>query len=160
MHFKINLTLISVLIIVLFFNIPFYNNWMNTNLLNPAFDILATSKQLGLEQRMVNRFGYSYVVYKEMAGYFKNSKIKDPLILLPPEALMKEQKVKNFTIVEPTTFYYFTGYKAVWYDSPGVEKANLALVFDKDGKVMVRKIESKDDLNRFLATYRKYKLEL
>lgn len=160
MHFKINLTLIAALVIVLFFNIPFYNNWLNSNLLNPAISISTLSKQLGEAERKTSRFGYSYMVYTELPGIFKSAKIADPLVLLPPQAYLNENKVKDFSVVEPTIFYYFTGYKAVWYNSPGVEKANCVLVPDGHGRVMLSKISSPEELNKLLAIYKKYKLDL
>ncbi len=160
MHFKINLTLIAALVIVLFFNIPFYNNWLNTNLLNPAVSISKLSQQLGIEERRTSRFGYSYMIYQELPGIFKNAKIANPLVLLPPQAYLKEQKVKDFTVVEPAIFYYFIGHKAVWYNSPGVEKANCALVPDGKGRVMLSKLGSPEDLNKLLTLYKKYKLDL
>jgi hypothetical protein len=159
MHFKINLTLISILIIVLYFNIPFYNNWMNTNLFNPAFDITSMGKQMSIEQRKVNRFGYSYIVYKEMSKIFKSTNIKNPVLLLPPDAFMKENKVKDFSIVEPAIFYYFTGYKGVWYNSPDVNEANCMVIPDGHGKVMIKKIESKEELTAIIAQFKKYKID-
>jgi len=159
MHFKINLTLISILAIVLYFNIPFYNNWLNTNLLNPSFDIFALSKQMEVEQRKINRFGYSYAVYREMAGIFKNAKISDPVLLLPPDAFLKENKVKDFAIVEPAIYYYFTGMKGVWYNSPDIGKANSMIVPDGHGKVMLKKIASPEELKAIVTELKKYKID-
>lgn len=160
MHLKVNLTLLSVLIIFAFFKMPFYNNWMNTNLLNPAFDIVTLSKQTDLEQRKVNRYGASYLLCKQMTDFTRQQKMKDPLILLPPEAFIKEKRIRDVNIPEPMVFYYMTGQKAVWYDSPEVMKANLALVVDPQGKLSLIKINNQQELNNLLAVYRKYKLEL
>ncbi len=159
MHFKINLTLISVLAIVLYFNIPFYNNWLNTNLLSPSFDIFALSKQMEVEQRKVNRFGYSYMVYSEMASIFKNAKMKDPVLLLPPDAFLKEHKVREFSTVEPAIYYYFTGLKGVWYNSPGIKEANCMIVPDDQGKVMLKRINSQQELGMILSDLKKYKID-
>lgn len=160
MHFKINLTLVAILAIVLFFNIPFYNHWLNTNILNPAISISSTYKVLDNEQRMVSRFGYTYSVYKEMSAVFKKAKIKDPVVLLPPDAYLKEKKIIGILVVEPAIYYYFTGQKAVWYDSPDVLKANCAMVPGNQGKITVRKINNRDELNALLNIYKNYKLDL
>ncbi len=157
MHFKVNLTLVSVLLIVLLFNIPFYKNWLNTNLLGPSFDIFTLSKQMDLEQRKVNRFGYSYAVYMDFVKKLKQAKVADPVILLPSDAYMKAGKVKDFLIVEPAIFYYFTGIKCVLYDSPNVEKANCSIVSDGNGKVLLRKIANKVELESIIADFKKYK---
>ncbi len=160
MHFKINLTLISVLVIVLFFSIPTYNRWLTTNLLNPNTGYTVLSKQLGLEQRMNNRFGYPYMIYKNMTNYLDKAKIKNPVILFPPDQYLKEHKVANMTVVEPLIFYYFTGHKAVWYDSPEVEKANYVMINDANNNVSIREINSKAELDALLETFKKYKLTL
>lgn len=159
MHFKINLTLIAVLSIVLFFSIPFYNNWLNTNLLNPSLSFWTLYKQMDIEQRKISRFGYSYVIYKEVAGVFESAKIKNPVLLLPPDAFLKERRVTNLAVVEPAIFYYFTGHKAVWYNSPGVAAANCALVPDNNGKVVLKRITTPEDLNNIITAYKKYKID-
>ncbi len=159
MHFKVNLTLISILVIVLYFNIPFYNNWLNTNLLSPSFDIFALSKQTEVEQRKINRYGYSYAIYSEMGRIFKEAKMDSPVLLLPPDAFLKEQGVRDFATVEPAIYYYFTGMRGVWPNSPGVEKANAVIIPDGHGKVMLKRISGKDELNMILADLKKYKID-
>lgn len=157
MHFKINLTLVAILIIVCYFNIPFYNNWLNTNLLNPAFDVFALSKQMDPEQRKVNRFGYTYMVYREMAQVLRKSNMKDPVLLLPPDGYLRDNQVRDINACEPAIFYYFTGLHSVWYTSPNVAKANCVVIPDGHGKVMLKKIENKSELDSLLAIFRKYK---
>jgi hypothetical protein len=154
------MTMISILVIVLFFNIPFYNNWLNTNLLNPGMNPMEQSKHLGLDERRVARFGYSYMVYTDMANAFKSAKIDSPIVLLPPDGYLKKERITDISIVEPSIFYYFTGYKSVWYNSPDVEKANCALVPGPNRKMMLKKITDKNELDQLLAIYRQYKLDL
>lgn len=161
MHFKINLTLISLVLIVIFFSIPFYNNWLNTNLFNPSYSIASLSKQLSVEQRMTNRFGYSYVVYKEMSQIFDKQKVVNPLVLLPPQDYLKENRIQDINVVEPAIFYYLTGRKAVWYDSPDVGKADFALVPDpSNSRVMLKRLATPQEREELLTIYKKYKLNL
>ncbi len=160
MHFKVNLTLVAILIIVLFFNIPFYNNWMNTNILGDPFSISAHMEQMDLEQRKINRFGYSYLIYKELTNSYEKAGIKNGLVLLPPEKFLKERGVNNITVAEPMVFYYLTGKKAVWYDSPDVAKANCVLLPDNGGRIVLRKINNADELKSLLDIFKQYKLDL
>lgn len=157
MHFRINLTLIAVLIIVLYFNIPFYNNWLNTNLLNPGYNVFALSKQMEPEQRKLNRFGYTYMVCKEVGEVMRKSNVKDPLVLLPPDEYLKANGVRDVNGCEPAIFYYFTGMHSAWYTSPNVDKANCVLVPDGSGRVMMRQIQNKPELDSILKEFRKYK---
>lgn len=160
MHFKINLTLISLLAIFLFFNIPFYRHWLDTNILGEPYLLSNNLQQMDLEQRKVNRFGYSYMIYKELDSAFPRAGITNPLVLLPPDKFMKENGVTNVSIVEPMIFYYLTQRKAVWYDSPDVMKANCVLMPDSGGRVVLRKINNQQELNEYLTVFRKYKLDL
>lgn len=157
MHFKINLTLIAVLVIVLFFNIPFYNNWLNTNILNPSISMFA-GLDTETEARKTSRYGYSYLIYKELAEVVKKVVTDSPVVLLPPEQFIKERGITNTVIPEPAVFYYFTSQKAVWYNSPGVNKANCALVPD-NGRLILRKIETPADLENLISSYKKYKID-
>ncbi|GAA4469768.1 hypothetical protein GCM10023093_29780 [Nemorincola caseinilytica] len=160
MHFKINLTLIAVLAIVLFFNIPFYKNWLDTNIFNQSISYFTVKDQLSVEQRKAARYGSSYVIYNEFVSMYPKLKLDSPLLLLPPEKFLKERGVNGLNVVEPTVYYYLTGKKAVWYDSPDVEKANCALLPDNNGKVMIQRIPNQEELHKLLDIYKKYKLDL
>lgn len=159
MHFKINLTLIAILAIVLFFNIPFYKNWLDTNIFNQSISYFTVKDNLSVEQRKTARYGGSYTVYKEFVTMYPQLKLDTPLLLLPPEKFLRERNVANINVVEPTIYYYLTGKKAVWYDSPEVEKANCALLPDNTGKVMIQRL-NKEELHKLLDVYKKYKLDL
>lgn len=159
MHFKINLTLISILVIVLFFNIPFYHNWLNTNLLNPSISYFNVQDQLGVEQRRDSRYGYSYMAYKELLKMCPRLQIDTPILLLPPEKFLREKGIVGLNVTEPMVYYYLTGQKAVWYDSPGVDKANCVLLPD-NGKIVLKKINTPQELAELLTTFKKYKLDL
>jgi hypothetical protein len=161
MHFKINLTLIAVLVIVLFFNIPFYKNWLETNILNQSISYFTVKDQLSLEQRKTARYGYSYSVYKELIQMFDKAKLDSPVLLLPPDKYLREHGVTAINSVEPMVFYYLTGKKAVWYDSPDVGKANIALLPEPaGGRVVLQRINNAEDLNKLLEVFKKYKNDL
>ncbi len=160
MRFKIYLTAGSILVIVLFFSIPFHHHWLYSNLLDPQRSIGKQFKHLDNEGRRVEKYGHSYIVYKDLVKTYLDDKIENPVVLLPPDGYLKKEKITDFAVVEPCIFYYFTGRKAVWYDSPDVEQANYALVPGEDHKVTLRLLTGKDDLHRLLAIYRTYKLDL
>jgi hypothetical protein len=67
--------------------------------------------------------------------------------------------VRDFATVEPAIYYYFTGMRGVWPNSPGVEKANAVVIPDGHGKVMLKRISGKDELNMILADLKKYKID-
>lgn len=152
--------MLSILVIIAFFCIPFYHNWLTDNLLSRQLSIFRQARHLDNEGRREWKYGHSYVVYKRIVDSFSTYKISNPVLLLPPEEYLNKEHIYDLTIIEPCIFYYYTGHKAVWYDSPGVEKANCVLVPGPDHKVMLRKIVDKNDLDQLLAVYRTYKLNL
>lgn len=109
---------------------------------------------------MVNRFGNSYKVLKDLTANFYKLQTAEPVLLLPPQGYVNDLKVDNLLIPEPAIFYYFTGYKAVWYDSPDVYRATLALEFAGDDRIYLKRIRGPQELNQLLMQYRQYKLDL
>lgn len=149
---KINLFFVAVIIIMIFFNLPVYNNWLNSKIFgdNTAEEF----KHLDLDYRKASRWGYSYMVYQNIVG-----KVTDPkhaIILLPPNDYLRKIHVKNFVSPEPATFYYYTGLASVWMTSPNAEQANWELVVKGDQQIGLRKITDKKHLDSVLAFYRKF----
>lgn len=157
---KIKLTLLSVVVIVVFFNLPFYKTWVKTRLFSEENNIATQFSQMSREERMINRFGNSYKVLKDLTANFHRLQTAEPVLLLPPQGFVNDKKVENLLIPEPAIFYYFTGYKAVWYDSPDVYRATLALEFASDDRIFLKRIKSPQELNQLLLQYRQYKLDL
>jgi hypothetical protein len=157
--YKINLALSAVLLICLFFMIAAYNHWLWTNIFNPDTDITEQMQHLDVNDRMATRFGATYLYYKKLTATFGNLHKEKVIVLLPPNELLKQQKIKDFHSPEPCEFYYFTGYEAVWANSPHAENANC-YVYPRDHKIFLGKVNSQAQLDTVINYYKKYKPSL
>jgi hypothetical protein len=149
---KINLFLISVLILIVFLAIPVYNDWMNTKLLGD--NIFQQMGHMKLEERKMSRYGFSYVIYQNIAKRVTDP--KNAVILMPPEEYLKTINVKKFASPEPATFYYYTGLVSVWANSPDVGRANWELMVRGDQQIAIRKITDRRNLDSIVTFYKKY----
>ena len=153
MNYKtILLTLFSLVIIMALYSTPAYNSWME----NKIFTISNLSEQmsmLDLEERRESRYGYSYVVYKDIAS--KIGKQKDATLLIPPQKYLEANAVK-VNEVEPSLFYYYTGVNAVSVMSPKVETATWALISDKKGQVALIPLPDTKITDSLVAFLKKY----
>jgi hypothetical protein len=105
-----------------------------------------------LEQRKLDRYGYSYAVYKNLADKIKNPSVA--LILLPPQQHVKMVKETRFGVVEPCMLYYYTGLRSVWADSKNARQANYEVLVKGPGKISVRRIHDKVYLDSLVTAYK------
>ena len=141
---------------MLFFTIPFYNKWLNRNILGGNISFISQFNHLDLEERKESRYQYNYVASKFLVSLLVKDHVSNAVILLPPVAYLKENDIKDIISIEPAVFYYYTGVPAVWASSPNAETANWTLTI-MDNKLKFRRIENRDDLNKLLAMYKQYK---
>lgn len=156
MNKKINLLLLSVLLIVIVYSVPFYNNWFYEKIINDNNSITEQIPRLSVEERMQYRFGASYGVYQAITKMVKSANDTNAIILIPTNSYVRAMKVGgDFNMVEPAVFYYFTGIKGVVATSPDVDRANWVLLVEGQ-QMAIRTIKNKEDFNQLLATYKKY----
>lgn len=153
------LTLLSALIIFLFFRIKIYNEWITT-IINDEKKISIALNQLDPEMRKTEWWGTSYIISKNILNYFRQNKFdeKNALILMPPNEYVITNKV-DFAVPEPSKFYYYTGLKTVWANSPLAEKANYVVAIE-DRELIIIPVPDKNALNTYLSEFRKYQITL
>lgn len=149
---KINLLLVSMLAIALFFNIPIYNKWIFQKVLNEP--VVEDFSHLDPVDRNIKRFGYSYTVFSDVSIVLHP--FNDVLILLPPQEYVKTKMPEGFIVPEPAVFYYFTGLRSVWINSPEAERANWALIVKGPQNIVVKKMSAIRNRDSFYALYRQY----
>ena len=153
---KINLLLVSVLLIVVIYSMPVYNTWFYEKIFNDNNNIADQMNNLSVEGRMLYRFGASYNVYKAVVNNVKASHDPNPVILIPTNTYVRAMKVGgDFNMVEPAVFYYFTGFKGVMATSPDVDKANWVLLVEGQ-QMAIRTIRDRADFEALLQVYKKY----
>jgi|GEM_PF-529146 len=154
---------IALIIVIAFFKSDFYNTWFNTKILQmqdpdsytgvedvPAVydrvtDMIGKqAERMSVRERMEMRYGMSYYISEAVDSILKANKVKDPYILFPPNAYLKEGLHYNdFNVPEPAIFYYFTGLQEVWANSPEVQKTNWT--------VIIESLKNKDYLQQIIA---------
>ena len=105
------------------------------------------------EERRESRYGYSYLVFKDMARKLKQE--GNATILLPPDSYMTANKV-DMRMVEPALFYYFTGLNAVNVNSPKVWMANWVLVSEEKGRIALLRLKTRKDADSVITFLKRY----
>lgn len=148
------LTIISIVIISIFLSIDFYHDWFVKRVVKPIDDINEQLTYMEPEERMELRLGMSYIISKGVADYLrKNHADTSAIVLLPPQAYIKHYKA-NYPVPEPIVFYYYTGLKSKWISSPGVEKSNFAIIYQKNN-IQLAPL-NKQQLAEVLKVFRQY----
>jgi hypothetical protein len=153
---RLNLFLIGVLFIVLYFTVPVYYEWVTRKILCEDCNMFKQARNLEVEERMSVRFGGAYDMYRSIQSTVLSSKARNPVILLPPNNYVYAMKLQQgMAVPEPAVFYYFTGIKAVYINSPECERANWALIV-KNHLLYIKPLRSKHELDSMVAVYKNY----
>lgn len=149
---KVFLTLISLLLVVLFFILPHNYAWLQ-RLLFYAGGIPAQAKRMAPEQRLEDRFEsrYRYSVNIRDSFLAKGGQLSQT-ILLPPTNHFRDSAIE-YHVPEPAVFYYFTGVRTVWANSPEAEKATWEVQV-KGQSLLVRKVEDQKEIKKRINQYR------
>jgi len=153
---KFNLLLTSILIIILFFTIEFYNGWLTGKVLNVNNNMLDQMEHLDTTYRKSYRWGGSYLAFQDIKSKLAKNGGTNVTLLLPTTEYLRAQGVTDMDMVEPSVFYYFTGINSVWANSPEVARANWALIVIKGRGVSLKKIREKPELDTIISEYKKY----
>ncbi len=144
----------AVLVIVLFFSLPRNYAWLSVNILTPPVSYADQLKQLDPVDRRILRYGYSYGFYMSLAGFFARVSKDSTLVLFPPNDYFRSRNI-NFSVPEPAEFYYHTGYRAVWANSPDAWRANCVVV-PYQNWVTLKGIRSEEETHQLLELYKPY----
>lgn len=148
----------ATVLLVVFFSIPVYKEWLQDKIIGNAADFTAQASNLDINYRMQNRFDSVYIYCKQIENLVQQKHLQNALILVPPRGYFQQYGI-NFHVPEPAIFYYFTGLKTVWYNCSDVQQANW-IAKPVNGTVTLDSVTNKQALLDSIAIYRKYKIEL
>jgi len=80
------------------------------------------------------------------------------LVLVPPSTYFKKNGV-DFDVPEPAVFYYYTGLKTAWVNSPIAINAGWMVIADK-GRYKIIPVTNKNVLADSINSFKKYPLDL
>ena len=124
MYRKFILLALSILMVVGFFLLPQNSEWISDRILPYWSDLRKQKKHLEIEERKIDRYGSSYTYSKMIDDFFEKKGVdENVLVLVPPTSYFTARGIK-YHVPEPAVFYYFTGLKTVWVNSPEAIKAN------------------------------------
>jgi hypothetical protein len=119
------------------------------------YEIRHTSK----DDRMKARFGNSYTISKIIGHYFIQRNLhRQSLVLMPPTSYFKKQGI-SYHVPEPAVFYYYTGLKTIWANSPKAIEANW-YVHVHQGKLVIEPVTDKKALQDTIAMFNKMGVSL
>ncbi len=153
---KFNLFLTAVLVIIMYFMVPFYNEWLFGKIINTNNSIIDQAQNLGVQFRRQYRFGGTYITLMDMKRFLEKHNAKGVKLLLPNNDYLRAINVPEFDMPEPAVFYYFTGINAVWANSPDVESANWVILITKKTDIRIMQVKSKPQLDSLITIYKKF----
>lgn len=155
---KLILCIAGTLFVTGFFFLPANRTWAK-KLISYYNDLPYEMRHMGKEERMKARFGNNYTISKTIARYFKQQNLLDKsLVLMPPTSYFKKQGIR-YHVPEPAVFYYYTGLKTIWADSPHAIEANW-FVHVQDGKMVIEPVTDKKALQDTISVYNKMGISL
>ncbi|MBS1590210.1 MAG: hypothetical protein JST52_11410 [Bacteroidetes bacterium] len=158
---RIVLAAAACLLILMFFRTDFYAAWYQQKITESRDRYDDEAEHTDVEYRRQYRYANQYAVAKEIVKKVKEAHDTNAIVLLPPNSYVQEnspQVIQYMRMPEPVVFYYYTGLKAVWTNSPEVNKANWALIINNNNVQIVQ--ITPQQRTELLEMYKKYKPEL
>jgi len=150
------LTAVSVSTIALVLSLGYYRTWFLDKPLAywDAFR-MESSSHAGIEEIRQSRYGLAYTISMKIKEAVEKKKMGDPVILFEPNSYYRDSLHMDLHVPEPAVFYYYTGLRSVWMNSPDIGKANY-LIRVAGREVKMDMIRSPEQLQRIIAHYQKF----
>jgi hypothetical protein len=149
----------SIISLLIFFGLEPNKMWLDQRIM-PYWEAYQEQKlDLDLEERKLARYQSDYEFAKNVTGFFeKRGTVNKTLVLIPASDYFKAHGLQ-IHVVEPTIFYYFTGLKTIWPNSPEASKANWYITA-RDGSLEFDSVTNQQALRDTIASFNKYKTSL
>lgn len=149
------LLFIAMGFILLLFSLKVYRDWFGEKVMRSIKEIPDRLAYMEPEERKAYRWGTTYDACLQMKGAVeKNGDTATCLLLLPPAKLLANEGLSHFIVPEPIVFYYYTGMRSKWANSPGADSCTYALIVRQKRMELARLTP---ELTREILTdYRKY----
>jgi hypothetical protein len=149
----------AVFIMLVFFGIEPNKLWLDQRILPYWEDYKEQKLNLDLEERKLARYQTDYLFAKNVTGFFEKRGNADKVLLLLPPSDYFNANGLQIHVPEPAVFYYFTGLKTIWANSPEASKATW-FVSAKNGVLVFDSVTNKQILLDTIAAFNKYKISL
>ncbi len=149
------LAILSIVVLYLFFSIPYYNRWLTGRIFGYYQQLSHQLETMQVERRIVEREGYDYLIPKMIDEQTPDSAI----ILLPPQSYVKNHCSKRFYQWHHANwnYYYFGPGHYINYDPQANQDLSQLThsVMCQEGKIQLVPIDSPDRLQMVLSEFEK-----
>jgi hypothetical protein len=150
------LTAISAASILIVLSLGYYRKWF---IEQPLFYWGAFVREsrcsASLESIRQARYGMPYTISMKVKAAVDKKRMSDAVLLQEPNTYYRDSLHTSLHIPEPAVFYYYTGLRAVWMNSPEVGRANYLVRVEKE-TVILEPIGSQEQLRMIRARYQQF----
>lgn len=149
---KLILLVVAVILITSFFMLPRNQAWSRT-ILSYWKDYQTQKRLPDRNMRMKERFGNDYIISRKIADWFAKKEKHNVLVLIPPTSYFTRMKVP-YHVPEPAVFYYYTGLKTIWANSPDAASAGW-YVRVANGNLVIDSVMDRNSFRDSIAAFQK-----
>jgi len=143
----------GIAFIVGFFLIPANRHWCS-KVLSYWRDLPAEIRHTSPEARLTKRFENDYTFSRYIAAKFDGrSDRQEVLVLMPPTSYFSKMGFR-YHVPEPAVFYYYTGLKTIWANSPQAVDADW-YVRVSEGKMAIDSVTDRKSLQDTITAWKK-----
>jgi len=149
----------SIISLLIFFGLEPNKLWLDQRIMPYWEDYQEQKLNLDPEERKLARYQTDYIFAKNVTGFFEKRGIADKALVLVPSSDYFNAHGLQIHVPEPAVFYYFTGLRTIWANSPEANKANWYITAQNGGLVF-DSVTNKQALQDTIASFKKYKISL
>jgi len=149
----------SVVALLIFFGLEPNKMWLDQRIMPYWEDYKEQKLNLDLEERKLARYQTDYIFAKNVTGFFEKRGTANKTLVLVPSSDYFNAHGLQIHVPEPAVFYYFTGLKTIWANSPEANKANWYITA-RDGGLVFDSVTNQQALLDTIASFNKYKISL
>jgi len=153
------LLVVAIISLLIFFGLEPNKMWLNQRIMPYWEDYKEQKLTLDLEERKLARYQTDYLFAKNVTGFFEKRGISNKTLVLLPSSDYFTAHGLQIHVPEPAVFYYFTGLKTIWANSPEASKANWYITANNGGLVF-DSVTNQQALQDTIASFNKYKISL
>jgi len=153
------LLVVSIISLLIFFGLEPNKIWLNQRIMPYWEDYQEQKLNLDLEERKLSRYQTDYIFAKNVTGFFEKRGIAGKTLVLLPSSDYFSAHGLQIHVPEPAVFYYFTGLRTIWANSPEAGKANWYITA-RDGGLVFDSVTNQQALQDTIASFKKFKISL
>lgn len=149
----------AIFSLLIFFGLEPNKLWLEQRIMPYWEDYKEQRLNLDVEERKLARYQTDYLFAKNVAGFFEKRGIAGKTLVLLPSSDYFAAHGLQIHVPEPAVFYYYSGLKTIWANSPEASKANWYITA-RNGGLVFDSVTNQQALRDTIASFNKYKISL